>query len=120
MPKRREAGMIISKERQSLIFDADDTLWENNIYFEEAFEHFCDYLHHSALGPAEIRAVLDEIEMANTKIHGYGSKNFALNLQTCLTHLAERHIGESDLKKVEEFAHAILDKPMELIGGVEE
>lgn len=112
--------MIISRERQSLIFDADDTLWENNIYFEEAFDRFCDYLDHSSLTPEQVRAVLDEIEIANAKIHGYGSKNFARNLQACLQHLAERHISEADLKTVEQFAHAILDKPMELIEGVEE
>lgn len=112
--------MIIPKERQSLIFDADDTLWENNIYFEEAFERFCDYLNHSEMTPTDVRAVLDEIEIANTKIHGYGSKNFGRNLQTCLQHLAERQISAADLKKVEEFAQAILDKPMELIAGVED
>jgi putative hydrolase of the HAD superfamily len=112
--------MVIRRERQSLIFDADDTLWENNIYFEEAFDRFCDYLNHSSLTPDQIRSVLDEIEMANAKIHGYGSKNFGVNLQTCLRHLAERHIGEEDLETVERFAHSILDKPMELIEGVEE
>lgn len=112
--------MIIRKERQSLIFDADDTLWENNIYFEEAFDRFCDYLNHSALTAAQVRSVLDEIEIANAKIHGYGSKSFSRNLQTCLSHLAERQIGEADLAKVDEFAQAILKKPLELMAGVEE
>jgi putative hydrolase of the HAD superfamily len=112
--------MIISSQPQSLIFDADDTLWENNIYFEEAFDRFCDYLDHSALTPDQVRSVLDEIEIANAKLYGYGSKNFARNLAQCLQHLAERHVGEADLKRVEDFAHAILDKPMELIDGVEE
>jgi len=111
---------MIIRERQSLIFDADDTLWENNIYFEEAFNRFCDYLNHSTLTPEQVRTVLDEIEAANAKIHGYGSKNFALNLQQCLRHLAERQVGEADLQTVEEFAHAILRKPVELIEGVAE
>jgi len=106
--------------RQFLIFDADDTLWENNIYFEEAFERFCDYLAHSSMAQNEVRAVLDEIEMTNARIHGYGSKNFARNLAACYQHLAERHIAETDLKTVMEFAHEILKKPMELIDGVEE
>jgi putative hydrolase of the HAD superfamily len=112
--------MIISRERQSLIFDADDTLWENNIYFEEAFDRFCDYLNHSSLSAEQVRTVLDEIEIANAKIHGYGSKNFGKNLITCMQHLAERDVSEADLRKVEEFARAILDKPMELIPGVAE
>jgi len=112
--------MIISRERQSLIFDADDTLWENNIYFEEAFDRFCDYLGHSALTPEQVRSVLDEIELTNSKIHGYGSKNFARNLAECLRHLAERQVGTADLEAVEEFAHSILKKPMELMDGVAE
>ena len=65
--------------RQHLIVDADDTLWENNIYFERAFEEFADFLAHSSLRPQEVRAALDEIELANARIHGYGSKNFGRN-----------------------------------------
>jgi putative hydrolase of the HAD superfamily len=106
--------------RQHLIFDADDTLWENNIYFETAFEQFCEYLAHSSMSPEEIRAVLDEIEMTNAKIHGYGSRNFARNLATCYQHLAERDIAEADLRVVQDFAHAILEHPIELLEGVEE
>ncbi|HLH05232.1 MAG TPA: HAD family hydrolase [Bryobacteraceae bacterium] len=108
------------RDRQFLIFDADDTLWENNIYFEAAFEQFCDYLAHSSMSPPEIRAVLDEIELTNTKLHGYGSRNFAHNLAECYRRLAERHISERDLATVMDFAHAILERPMELIDGVAE
>jgi putative hydrolase of the HAD superfamily len=104
--------------RQNLIFDADDTLWENNIYFEDAFSQFCDYLAHSSLSPDQIRSVLDEIEIANAKVNGYGSRNFARNLATCYQHLAERDISDRDLEVVMDFAHAILEKPLELIEGV--
>ena len=51
--------------RQHLIIDADDTLWENNIYFERAFEEFVEFLDHSSLTPQEVRDMLDEIERAN-------------------------------------------------------
>lgn len=112
------AKSVNARERQHLIFDADDTLWENNVYFEAAFDQFCDYLAHSAMSPVEIRAVLDEIERANAKVHGYGARNFARNLAECYAHLAERHISERDLEIVKEFAHAILEKPIELLDGV--
>lgn len=107
-----------SFHRQSLIFDADDTLWENNIYFEDAFEQFCSYLSHSSLSPRQIREVLDEIELANIKIHGYGSVNFARNLSECYRRLAEREISDDDLKVVKDYAYAILQKPIELLPGV--
>jgi putative hydrolase of the HAD superfamily len=105
--------------RQHLIFDADDTLWENNIYFEEAFDQFCGYLAHSSMTPDQIRAVLDEIEIVNAKINGYGCRNFGRNLTICFQHLAERAISERDLNAVMEFAHAILERPLELLPGVE-
>lgn len=106
--------------RQHLIFDADDTLWENNIYFEEAFDQFCAYLAHSSMLPEEIRAVLDDIEIANAKIHGYGSRNFARNLAACYEKLAQHDISKADLDTVKEFAHAILERPIELLPGVAE
>jgi putative hydrolase of the HAD superfamily len=107
-------------ERQFLILDADDTLWENNIYFETAFDQFCGYLAHSSLSPPEVRAVLDEIEAVNAKTHGYGCRNFARNLGECLRRLAEREVDDADLAAMKEFAHAIIEKPIELIEGVAE
>jgi putative hydrolase of the HAD superfamily len=106
--------------RQFLIIDADDTLWENNIYFERAFDDFVEYLAHSALQPQQVRNILDEIEDANAKIHGYGSANFGRNLQQCYQHLAERDICDDDLRTVCGFAERILECPMEVIDGVPE
>jgi putative hydrolase of the HAD superfamily len=106
--------------RQHLIFDADDTLWENNVYFEQAFQEFCDYLNHSALSPDEIRAILDEIEIENNRVHGYGALNFGRNLSQCFLHLAERAVDEHDLKRVTAFAHQILLQEVELMKGVAE
>ena len=106
--------------RQFLIIDADDTLWENNIYFEQAFDEFVEYLDHSTLSAPEIRDVLDEIELANAKIHGYGSLNFGRNLRQCYEHLAERDVREEDLRTVMSFAERILDCPMQVITGVPE
>jgi len=106
--------------RQHLIVDADDTLWENNIYFERAFEEFVEFLDHSKLSPAEVRVVLDEIELVNRHIHGYGAENFGRNLRQCYQHLAERDIAEADLERVMGFARRILEQPVELLPGVEE
>ena len=106
--------------RQYLIIDADDTLWENNIYFERAFEEFAGFLDHSTLSPGQVREVLDQIEDANARIHGYGSLNFGRNLKQCFEHLAEREIGEQDRRTVAGFAERILECPMEVIDGVPE
>ncbi len=104
--------------RQFLLIDADDTLWENNIYFERAFDQFVLFLDHSSLSADQIRAVLDEIEEANSRIHGYGSLSFGRNLSQTYQHLAERAISPADLAAVMGFAERILECPMEVIEGV--
>jgi putative hydrolase of the HAD superfamily len=106
--------------RQFLLIDADDTLWENNIYFERAFDEFVAFLGHSSLSPSQVRDVLDEIEEANNRIHGYGSLNFGRNLRQCYQRLAEREVGAGDLATVMSFAQRILQCPMEVIEGVPE
>jgi len=106
--------------RQHLIVDADDTLWENNIYFERAFEHFCEFLAHSTLSPLEVRAVLDEIEIANIQVHGYGTANFTRNLTECYHRLVERDVRPEDLPQIMSFTEQILHHPIELIPGVAE
>ncbi len=106
--------------RQHLIFDADDTLWENNIYFEKAFDEFVDFLDHSSLNAQQVRDILDELEAVNARIHGYGSHRFGKNLQEVYQHLAEREIRDQDLRTVMGFAERILEAPMELMPGVRE
>jgi putative hydrolase of the HAD superfamily len=103
-----------------LIFDADDTLWENNIYFEQAFDAFVAFLDHSSLTAPQIRDILNEIELVNSKLHGYGAVNFGRNLQQAYRHLTEREIRDPDLTHVMSLAERILEQPVEVIEGVED
>lgn len=107
-------------DRSHLIIDADDTLWENNIYFEQAFERFLDFLDHSHLEPSQIRAIFDEMEIANIRVNGYGAANFARNLTQCYRHLVERDVEENDIEHVLSLGQHILDAPIELLPGVGE
>jgi putative hydrolase of the HAD superfamily len=106
--------------RQVLFIDADDTLWENNIYFERAFDAFVDVLGHSSMSAVEVRASLDEIEHVNNAIHGYGSANFVRNLRQCLHHLAERGVTAADLHRLAQIEFDLLNHPLHLIEGVDE
>ncbi|CAN5626504.1 HAD family hydrolase [soil metagenome] len=103
---------------QTLLIDADDTLWENNIYFEQAIEGFIDFLDHSHLSRDQIRAVIDEIELANASVNGYGSQGFAKNLRQGYEHLVERKISDDDLAAVIGFGQQILSQDIRLIDGV--
>jgi putative hydrolase of the HAD superfamily len=73
--------------RMNLIFDADDTLWENNVLFERAIEGFIDHLAHPSMTRRQVREVLDEIERAHARTHGYGVAVFHKSLQACLLKL---------------------------------
>ncbi|HVU69514.1 MAG TPA: HAD family hydrolase [Ktedonobacteraceae bacterium] len=99
-----------------LLIDADDTLWENNIYFEQAVHEFIAFLDHSSLQPDEVRAVLNEIEHEM----GYGSVNFTRSLLATYRRLAERALTDEDLERVRAFGAAIARHPIEVMSGVEE
>lgn len=103
-------------QQQHLLVDADDTLWENNIYFEQAIHTFMDFLNHSSLQAAEVREVLNEIE----RDMGYGSANFTKSLVETYRRLAERAVTDDDLAQVRSFGEAIFHHPIELMSGVEE
>jgi putative hydrolase of the HAD superfamily len=106
--------------RQTLIFDADDTLWENNVIFERVVDDFVAWLAHPTLEPAAIRAILAEIEEANIVAHGYGSKVFLRSLSDCFTHLTRRPVGAAERARFDEFADAFSHSKVELIGDVAE
>ena len=101
--------------RQHLLIDADDTLWENNIYFEQAIHAFIEFLAHSSLTAAEVRAVIDEVE----RTMGYGAANFTKSLVQTYQHLAERNIGDDDVQYVQLLGEQIARQPMQIMEGVE-
>lgn len=102
--------------RYHLLIDADDTLWENNIYFEQAIHGFIEFLDHSSLTPAEVRAVIDEFE----RILGYGSANFTNSLVETYRRLAEKDYREEDFWRVRQFGEQIRSHPLQFLEGVEE
>jgi putative hydrolase of the HAD superfamily len=110
------AGTVAEpRPRQHLVIDGDDTLWENNIFFEQAAEAFIDFLDHSSLGRAEVRGALDEVERLNlASNHGYGSAAFGRNLQETFQRLAEREIRPADLEHLMELARQVVAQPMQI------
>ena len=106
--------------QQHLLIDADDTLWENNIYFEQAFEDFVRFLDHQHLSSAEIQAVLDEIELANRGPHGYGARAYARSLRDTYRQITGVAEDDPNLAAAEQLGLRILEQACEAIDGVEE
>jgi putative hydrolase of the HAD superfamily len=99
-----------------LLIDADDTLWENNIYFEQAIHAFIAFLNHSQLTPEEVRAVLDEVE----RLMGYGSANFTRSLVETYRRLAEKDFQDEEIQQIRQFGEQIRSHPLQLLDGVKE
>ncbi len=104
---------------QNLIFDADDTLWENNVLFERALDAFVEHLAHPRLTHDEVRARLEAIESVNCRVHGYGVDSFERSLTECLTQLRDGEgITDADVDALRVACAPIRRHDIELIDGV--
>ena len=107
-------------DRQFIVIDGDDTLWENNVYFEQAIDAFIDFLDHSSMSRDQVRAALDEIERINVSVHGYGSASFTKNLRQTYERLAERDLRPQDIDHVLQLGQRIASQPVKLLPEVAE
>jgi putative hydrolase of the HAD superfamily len=105
---------------QTLLIDADDTLWENNIYFERAIAAFIGYLNHRDYTPAEVRKALNAVERETILAHGYGLSSFTRSLVTCFERLSPEPVTEEKSQRILSFARSIAEQEIELLPGVEE
>ncbi|HEX4203904.1 MAG TPA: HAD family hydrolase [Ktedonobacteraceae bacterium] len=102
--------------QQHLLIDADDTLWENNIYFEQAIHEFIELLNHSTLTPAEVRVVINEVE----RTMGYGTASFTQSLVETYHRLAEHDVSDADILHIRKLGEQIVEQPLVLLDGVQE
>ena len=105
---------------QTLLIDADDTLWENNIYFERAIAAFISYLDHQTHTPGEVRAVLNACEHETIAARGYGLTSFRQSLVNCYCRLTVHPITDHHVESIHGFADIIHEHPIELLPGVAE
>ncbi|MGD0802101.1 MAG: hypothetical protein ABR906_12360, partial [Terracidiphilus sp.] len=105
---------------QTLLIDADDTLWENNVYFERAIAAFISYLDHQKHSPAEVRKALNAVERKTILAHGYGLSSFTRSLVTCFEQLSPAVLTDEKRQRIEGFARSIAEQEIELLPGVAE
>jgi putative hydrolase of the HAD superfamily len=105
---------------QTLLIDADDTLWENNIYFERAIAAFIGYLNHQEYSPSEVRKALNAVERETILAHGYGLTSFTRSLIDCFARLSPAPLTAEHREQITSFARAIAEQEIELMPGVAE
>src|SRR5277367_6778874 len=105
---------------QTLLLDADDTLWENNIYFDRAIAAFISYLRHHTYTREEVRSVLNEVERETVRERGYGLASFRHSLVTCFERRSTERITAEKHERIVSFSHSISEDEIELLPGVAE
>ncbi|MBZ5571735.1 MAG: HAD family hydrolase [Acidobacteriia bacterium] len=110
----------VSNGSQTLLIDADDTLWENNIYFERAIANFISFLNHHEYSPEEVREVLNNVERECIVSHGYGLHSFAHALVQTFERVAVEPLTPALHETISGFAHTIAEHPVEILRGVPE
>ena len=105
---------------QALLIDADDTLWENNIYFEQAIGDFMSFLNHQEMSREEVRLVINEVERETILERGYGYHSFAHSLVKTFERLSTEPITPELHQTIWNFAHRISEYPIKVIDGVPE
>jgi putative hydrolase of the HAD superfamily len=103
---------------QTLLIDADDTLWENNIYFERAIADFISFLNHRERSPAEIREILNDVERECIVTHGYGLPSFTRSLVKTFERLSVEPITPALHETIHGFARTIAEQPVQMLPRV--
>lgn len=102
-----------------IAFDADDTLFVNEPYFQETEQKFCallsDYLSNQGLSQELFR-----VEIANLDLYGYGIKGYILSMIEAAMNISNKTISIEIIERIIEYGKELLQKPIELLDGVEE
>jgi putative hydrolase of the HAD superfamily len=111
-----------AKAPLNLVFDADDTLWDSNIHFLEAFDAFVEAI--LALGVEThrdaIKAVVREAELELIQTHGYGRRPYVIALERAVENVAPELHHEPLRREVERIGTELIERHCELLPGVEE
>jgi putative hydrolase of the HAD superfamily len=106
--------------RHTLLIDADDTLWENNIFFENTIDGFITQLEHLGYTREYIRHILNETERRNIRQHGYGVRSFRRSLEETYMKLAGNSAKREIVQVIEQMAMTLEATPPQILDGVPE
>lgn len=107
------------QEIKVIAFDADDTLWENQIFYDKVESEFCQLL--SEYGTAEeVSARLFDIEMENMDIYKYGAKPFTLSMVEAAVTISCNRVSAEVIGRIVQMGKELIDMPIRLLSGVTE
>lgn len=109
----------MKKDFKIIGFDADDTLWVNEPYFQQTEKHFCELL--ASYYPKDyISGELYKTEMRNLELYGFGTKSFMLSMIETALKVSNYSISNAVIEKIIRLGKEQLNKPVTLLEGIEE
>ncbi len=106
--------------RHTLLIDADDTLWENNVFFEQTIEEFISQVEPLGFSRDYVRRILNETERRNIRQHGYGVRSFGRSLEETYLKLAGHLARREVVLHIKTMVDALERTPPRLLDGVPE
>ncbi len=106
--------------RHTLLIDADDTLWENNVFFEKTIEDFISLVEPLGYARDYVRRILNETEQRNLRQHGYGVRSFGRSLEETYLKLAGNMARREIVQHVHRMVAALEQTPPHVLEGVPE
>lgn len=100
-------------------FDADDTLWINETYYQDIEKEFVKMIAKHSNAESTLDAIHKK-EIDNLEIYGYGAKGFMISMIETALEESKGNVSSEDLNKIIEMGRGLINEPIVLIDGVEE
>lgn len=102
-----------------IAFDADDTLWVNEPYYQETEVTFCHWMDEYA-PPQVVSEQLYLTEVRNLELYGYGAKGYTLSMIETAVSVSHGEISAGRIADIIRLGQSLLTRPIELLVGVSE
>lgn len=104
------------KDLTHIFLDADDTLWENDVWFRRAEAEFASYMS-LWIPDAEARRILAQKQEENIPIFGYGSKTYLLGMLDAAKAIAPKDFGPQMYWDIKDIIVRLTTHPFEWLEG---
>lgn len=106
-------------EIRLIAFDADDTLWVNEPFYQDA-ERKLEELLRQYVDGASITEDLYRVESNNLSLFGYGTKGFTISMIETAIQLSSQRIKAEEIQEIIGIGKSMMQNPIELLPGVKE
>ena len=119
-PQERSKTLVKSKPHIRVIgFDADDTLWLNEVHYRNAEQQFVE-LMAPWLTEREARKELFRLEMQTLGLYGYGAKSFTLSMVSAAISISNRQVDSDVIEQIIGLGQSLINSPLELLDHVDD